>query len=111
VFGRRLYLPDIRSRNNQMRQYAERSAINAPMQGTAADIIKRAMIDVHDWLGHQRGKAWLVMQVHDELVLEVHEDSIETIERGLRQRMAAAAELRVPLKVEVGRGANWDEAH
>jgi DNA polymerase-1 len=111
VFGRRLYLPDIRSRNNQMRQYAERSAINAPMQGTAADIIKRAMIDVHGWLGRQQGEARLVMQVHDELVLEVHQGSIGKIERGLRERMAAAAELRVPLKVEVGRGANWDEAH
>jgi DNA polymerase-1 len=111
VFGRRLYLPDIRSRNNQLRQYAERSAINAPMQGTAADIIKRAMIDVHDWLRPHGKDARLVMQVHDELVLEVREGAAEGIERGLRERMSGAAELRVPLKVEVGRGSNWDEAH
>jgi len=111
VFGRRLYLPDIRSRNQQLRQYAERSAINAPMQGTAADIIKRAMIEVHRWLASGRVHARLVMQVHDELVLEVREDAVEPIERGLRERMAAAAELRVPLRVEVGMGANWDQAH
>jgi DNA polymerase-1 len=111
VAGRRLYLPDIRSRNVQLRQYAERSAINAPMQGTAADIIKRAMIDVHAWLTRSQSGARLVMQVHDELVLEVPEAAIAGVERGLRDRMAAAAELRVPLKVDVGRGANWDEAH
>jgi DNA polymerase I len=111
VFGRRLYLPEIRSRNQGLRQYAERSAINAPMQGTAADIIKRAMITVHDWLRHEHARARLVMQVHDELVLEVQEDAVEAIERGLRERMAAAAELRVPLKVEVGRGPHWDAAH
>jgi DNA polymerase-1 len=111
VFGRRLYLPDIRSRNQGLRQYAERSAINAPMQGTAADIIKRAMITVHDWLGRERVPARLVMQVHDELVLEVQEDAVETVERGLRERMTAAADLRVPLKVDVGRGLHWDAAH
>jgi DNA polymerase-1 len=111
VFGRRLYLPDIRSRNQGLRQYAERSAINAPMQGTAADIIKRAMISVHDWLARSGVPARLVMQVHDELVLEVREDAIDDVEAGLRDRMAAGAELRVPLKVDVGRGANWDEAH
>jgi DNA polymerase-1 len=111
VFGRRLYLPDIRSRNQQMRQYAERSAINAPMQGTAADIIKRAMIGVHGWLARGDGQARLVMQVHDELVLEVHEDDVDAVERELRDRMTAAAELRVPLKVDVGRGRHWDAAH
>ncbi len=111
VFGRRLYLPDIRSRNQGLRQYAERSAINAPMQGTAADIIKRAMISVHDWLARSDVPARLVMQVHDELVLEVRENAIERVEAGLRERMAAGADLRVPLKVDVGRGANWDEAH
>jgi DNA polymerase-1 len=111
VFGRRLYLPDIRSRNPSLRQYAERSAINAPMQGTAADIIKRAMIAVHDWLMRSRLPARIVMQVHDELVLEVREDLVDEVEAGLRERMAAGAELRVPLKVDVGRGANWDEAH
>jgi DNA polymerase-1 len=111
VFGRRLYLPDIRSRNQALRQYAERSAINAPMQGTAADIIKRAMIGVHGWLTGGDVAARLVMQVHDELVLEVREDAVATVEQGLRQRMAAAAQLRVPLKVDVGRGAHWDAAH
>jgi DNA polymerase-1 len=111
VFGRRLYLPDIRSRNQGLRQYAERSAINAPMQGTAADIIKRAMIGVHDWLGQGNVPARLVMQVHDELVLEVREDAIADLERGLRDRMSAAAQLRVPLKVDVGHGPHWDAAH
>jgi DNA polymerase-1 len=111
VFGRRLYLPDIRSRNQGLRQYAERSAINAPMQGTAADIIKRAMISVHDWLSRGGIPARLVMQVHDELVLEVHAGAADDVERGLRDRMSAAAELRVPLRVDVGRGAHWDAAH
>jgi DNA polymerase-1 len=111
VFGRRLYLPEIRSRNQQLRQYAERSAINAPMQGTAADIVKRAMVGVHDWLRELPGQARLVMQVHDELVLEVREDAVEAVERGLRARMTAAAELRVPLRVDIGRGLNWDVAH
>ncbi len=110
VFGRRLYLPEIRSRNAQMRQYAERSAINAPMQGTAADIIKRAMIEVHRWLLGQP-HARLMMQVHDELVLEVAEDRVDSVLAELRGHMMAAAELRVPLKVEVGVGKNWDEAH
>ncbi len=110
VFGRRLYLPDIRARNAQLRAYAERSAINAPMQGTAADIIKRAMIEVHRWLNgipHAR----LTMQVHDELVLEVAEDRVDDVVRELSGHMSAAASLRVPLKVEVGIGRNWDEAH
>jgi DNA polymerase-1 len=111
VFGRRLYLPDIRARNAQLRQYAERSAINAPMQGTAADIIKRAMLAVHDWLESERNGARLVMQVHDELVLEVPVEAADAVEAALITRMCAAADLRVPLKVEVGRGGNWDEAH
>ena len=111
VFGRRLYLRDIRSRNQQLRQYAERSAINAPMQGSAADIIKRAMIDVHDWLASHKNESRLIMQVHDELVVEVPETEIEAVERGLRERMMAAAKLRVPLKVDIGHGRNWDEAH
>jgi DNA polymerase I len=110
VFGRRLYLPEIRSRNAQMRQYAERSAINAPMQGTAADIIKRAMIEVHQWLSGQP-HARLMMQVHDELVLEVAEDRADSVLAELRGHMVAAAQLRVPLKVEAGVGKNWDEAH
>jgi DNA polymerase-1 len=111
VAGRRLYLPDIRSRNNQLRQYAERSAINAPMQGTAADIIKRAMIDVHAWLSSSDVPARLVMQVHDELVLEVQESAVTDVQTRLRESMAAAADLRVALKVDVGAGNNWDEAH
>jgi DNA polymerase-1 len=111
VFGRRLYLPDIRSRNQGLRQYAERSAINAPMQGTAADIIKRAMISVHGWLAGGQVPARLVMQVHDELVLEVREDAVDDVQRELREHMSAAAKLRVPLKVDVGRGPHWDAAH
>ena len=111
VFGRRLYLPDINSRNQAMRQYAERSAINAPMQGTAADIIKRAMIDVDGWLQSQRIAARLIMQVHDELVVEADDATVPRIVEELSARMARAAELRVPLKVDVGTGRNWDEAH
>jgi DNA polymerase-1 len=111
VFGRRLYLPEIRSRNAALRQYAERSAINAPMQGTAADIIKRAMIEVDAWLLESSGPARLIMQVHDELVLEVAEEARESIAATLRQHMISAAELAVPLKVDVGSGRNWDEAH
>jgi len=111
VFGRRLYLPDINSRNQAMRQYAERSAINAPMQGTAADIIKRAMIDVDAWLQSQDIPACLIMQVHDELVVEAREDVVPRIVGELRARMAGAAALSVPLKVDVGTGRNWDEAH
>jgi DNA polymerase I len=111
VYGRRLYLPDIRSGNVQTRQYAERSAINAPMQGTAADIIKRAMIEVDAWCAREDAPARLIMQVHDELVLEVRSDAVESVTRAVRERMTAAAELRVPLRVDVGTGANWDEAH
>jgi DNA polymerase I len=111
VFGRRLYLPEIQSRNQALRQYAERSAINAPMQGTAADIIKRAMIDVDAWLRNSQAPARLIMQVHDELVLEVSDEAIETIVRELRERMERAADLLVPLRVDVGIGRNWDEAH
>jgi DNA polymerase-1 len=110
VFGRRLYLPEINSRNAQMRQYAERSAINAPMQGTAADIIKRAMLDVHRWLAGNP-HARLLMQVHDELVLEVAEDQVDLVRTELRGHMTAAATLRVPLRVDIGVGRNWDEAH
>jgi DNA polymerase I len=111
VFGRRLYLPDIESRNQAMRQYAERSAINAPMQGTAADIIKRAMIDVDAWLRASRVDACLIMQVHDELVLEAADAAVPQIVQELQTRMSRAAELKVPLRVDVGTGANWDEAH
>ena len=111
VFGRRLYLPDIRSRNRQQQQYAERSAINAPMQGTAADIIKRAMITVDDWIQRERPGARLVMQVHDELVLEVEAGVVDEVRSRLVGFMTAAAELQVPLKVDTGVGANWDDAH
>jgi DNA polymerase-1 len=111
VFGRRLYLPEIQSRNQALRQYAERSAINAPMQGTAADIIKRAMIAVDAWLQHSRAPARLIMQVHDELVLEVADGAVQGIVAELRGHMAQAATLAVPLKVDVGVGRNWDEAH
>ncbi|MDP9082665.1 MAG: DNA polymerase I [Pseudomonadota bacterium] len=111
VFGRRLYLPDIQSRNQALRQYAERSAINAPMQGTAADIIKRAMIEVDSWLQTSRAPARLIMQVHDELVLEAAEDAVSSLVEQLRSHMAGAAQLAVPLRVDVGVGRNWDEAH
>jgi len=111
VFGRRLYLPDIRSRNAALRQYAERSAINAPMQGSAADIIKRAMITIDEWITRSRVSARLIMQVHDELVLEVAQPEVEETVRRLREHMTAAAELTVPLKVDVGVGPNWDKAH
>ena len=111
VLGRRLYLPEIRSRNNQRRQYAERSAINAPMQGTAADIIKLAMIRVADWLAQGKVDARLIMQVHDELVFEVADDDVETLVEALDSLMGEAVELSVPLKVQAAAGLNWDEAH
>jgi DNA polymerase I len=111
VFGRRLYLPDIRSGNPQLRQYAERSAINAPMQGTAADIIKRAMIAIDAWSSRTDSPARLIMQVHDELVFEVPEELVPEFSGVLREHMVNAATLSVPLKVDVGTGANWDEAH
>ena len=110
-FGRRLYLPEINDRNAQRRQYAERSAINAPMQGTAADIIKRAMITVHNWLSDDKVPARMIMQVHDELVLEVDEKSVDSVRAEVVKLMSAAADLSVPLKVDAGVGLNWDEAH
>ena len=111
LFGRRLYLPEIHAKNQAMRKAAERTAINAPMQGTAADIIKRAMIKVAQWLDDSALDARVIMQVHDELVLEVREDQIEAVSQGLKERMGQAADLDVPLVVEVGVGNNWDEAH
>jgi len=111
VLGRRLYLPDIRSSRAPNRQYAERTAINAPMQGTAADIIKRAMISVDAWCQREDAPARLIMQVHDELVLEVRADAVESVTAAVRERMTSAGELRVPLRVDIGTGANWDEAH
>jgi len=111
VFGRRLYLPEINARNAQHRQYAERTAINAPMQGTAADIIKRAMIAVDAALQSSKLDARVVMQVHDELVVEVSTSQVEPLSSLLVEQMESAAELKVPLVVDVGVGNNWDEAH
>jgi len=112
LFGRRLYLPEINARNKQLQQAAERTAINAPMQGTAADIIKRAMIDVEAWLlAEYPDSARMTMQVHDELIIEVKEDVIDAVRNGLIKRMSGAAELAVPLLVEAGVGDNWDQAH
>ena len=111
VFGRRLYLPDINARNAQLRNYAERIAINAPMQGTAADIIKRAMLAVDDWLQAESVPARVIMQVHDELVLEVQAGELETVGEGIKSRMEGAASLSVPLVVDVGVGNSWEEAH
>ncbi|TAK38752.1 MAG: DNA polymerase I [Lysobacteraceae bacterium] len=111
VFGRRLYLADIHARNQGLRAGAERAAINAPMQGTAADIIKRAMIDIDGWLAPYRARALMVLQVHDELVFEVDEGFVEPLLAEVPKRMAAAAALRVPLVVDSGVGKDWDEAH
>ncbi|MBN8713382.1 MAG: DNA polymerase I [Xanthomonadales bacterium] len=110
LFGRRLYLENLASRNHALRQGAERAAVNAPMQGTAADIIKRAMVQVDDWL-HGRDDAHMLMQVHDELVFEVRADAVEAVRAAVIERMSGAAQLAVPLEVDAGVGANWDEAH
>ncbi|MFN3770624.1 MAG: DNA polymerase I [Ectopseudomonas guguanensis] len=111
VYGRRLYLPEIHAQNQALRKGAERAAINAPMQGTAADIIKRAMIKVDGWLQDSGIDARIILQVHDELVLEVREDLVDEVSAQLRSLMSGAADLDVPLLVEVGVGSNWDEAH
>ncbi len=111
LYGRRLYLPDINARNKMLQQAAERTAINAPMQGTAADIIKRAMLAVDKWLANSDLDASMIMQVHDELIVEAREDQVEEIAKGLSEAMSAAAELDVPLLVEAGIGDNWDQAH
>jgi DNA polymerase-1 len=111
VFGRKLRLPEIESRNPMLRGYAERTAINAPMQGSAADIIKRAMLEVQRWLDASGTRAKMIMQVHDELVFEVDARDLATVQREVPRLMSAAATLAVPLKVDVGVGANWDEAH
>ncbi|HKX54851.1 MAG TPA: DNA polymerase, partial [Xanthomonadales bacterium] len=105
------YLPDITASNMQRRQGAERAAINAPMQGTAADIIKRAMISVDGWLQETQPEACLIMQVHDELVLEVAEDVLDAVREQVVTRMTAAADLAVPLVVDSGHGKDWDTAH
>lgn len=112
LFGRRLYLPDIKSRNGLRRKAAERAAINAPMQGTAADIIKRAMVLVDEWIGQQEsGRVRLLMQVHDELVFEVQESEIESVAQEIKALMESAAQLDVPLIADIGYGENWDQAH
>jgi DNA polymerase-1 len=111
LFGRRLYLPEITSSNAQRRQYAERAAINAPMQGTAADIIKRAMLDVQAWLTASRTDARMIMQVHDELVFEVAEGVVDDSATNIRRHMCDAATLAVPLEVDIGTGHHWDAAH
>ncbi len=111
VFGRRLHIPDIKASNGQRRQAAERTAINAPMQGTAADIIKRAMIAVDAWLEAGEADARMIMQVHDELVFEVAGDAVEVVGARIREHMESAAELSVRLEVDIGVGDNWDEAH
>ncbi|AIF45828.1 DNA polymerase I [Dyella japonica] len=111
LFGRRLYLENLTSRNQALRAGAERAAVNAPMQGTAADIIKRAMITVHDWLGTRNDDAHMLMQVHDELVFEVRKEVVDEVRAGVIERMSGAAKLSVPLLVEAGVGKNWDEAH
>jgi DNA polymerase-1 len=111
VFGRRLYVPDIKASNMQRRQYAERTAINAPMQGTAADIIKRAMISCAGWIGRDNEQVRMIMQVHDELVFEVAEAAVDKSVEQVLGCMVGAAALEVPLEVSVGIGKNWDEAH
>ncbi|NCF35076.1 MAG: DNA polymerase I [Gammaproteobacteria bacterium] len=111
VFGRRLYLPDINARNGNVRQYAERTAINAPMQGTAADIIKRAMIRVQAWLNDYGDACKMIMQVHDELVFEVVDSEVEVCRKAIARLMTGAAELSVELEVDAGVGANWNQAH
>ncbi|MHC8323067.1 DNA polymerase I [Pseudomonas sp. GB2N2] len=111
IFGRRLYLPEINAKNPALRKGAERTAINAPMQGTAADIIKKAMVAVDDWLTSSGLDAKVILQVHDELVLEVREDLVDQVRDEIRAHMSDAVKLDVPLLVEVGVGNNWDEAH
>jgi len=111
VLGRRLWLPDIRSSNVARRQGAERQAINAPMQGTAADFIKLAMIEVQGWIEREKLAAKLVMQVHDELVLEVPDAELDRVKPGVERLMSGVAKLDVPLVVEAGVGPNWEKAH
>ena len=109
--GRRLYLPEINARNRQRQQAAERTAINAPMQGTAADIIKMAMLAVDDWLDDSKISARLIMQVHDELVFEVEAGAVDDLRTRVCQLMSDVGVLDVPLVVEAGTGDNWDQAH
>ena len=109
--GRRLYLPDIHSRNVNSRKAAERAAINAPMQGTAADIIKKAMIAIDAWLRQEKPLVTMLMQVHDELVFEVHHSVLDEASAKIRNLMEGCMQLDVPLQVDIGTGSNWDQAH
>ena len=109
--GRRLYLPDIRARNLALRKAAERTAINGPMQGTAADLIKKAMIELHHWELEQQGRIHMIMQVHDELVFEVSDPFVDEAVAKITDTMTHALSLDVPLKVDIGIGLNWDAAH
>jgi DNA polymerase-1 len=111
VFGRRLWLPDIKAAGGPRRAGAERAAINAPMQGTAADLVKLAMIAVRDWIRREALATKLVLQVHDELVFEVPNDELARVRGGLAQPMTGVAELAVPLVVDIGVGPNWEKAH
>ncbi|MCE5394370.1 MAG: DNA polymerase I, partial [Acidithiobacillus sp.] len=111
LFGRRLYLPEIRSKNPARRNYAERAAINGPMQGTAADLIKKAMVAVDAWLQEDPRRGRMILQVHDELILEVPEDTLAQAQAILKERMEGVARLQVPLVVGMGAGKNWAEAH
>ena len=111
VYGRRLYLPEIKSKNAIQRQYAERTAINAPMQGTAADIIKKSMINIDEWLNKTDFDAKMLMQVHDELVFEVHSNKLKKFVEEVEMRMVKDNCLTVSLEVDIGHGNNWDEAH
>jgi DNA polymerase-1 len=111
IYGRRLYLPDIKASNAMMRQAAERTAINAPMQGSAADIIKRAMINMHNWLANTDLDVKMIMQVHDELIFEVAEKDLEKAQAKIVDIMENSSKIDVPLLVEAGVGDNWDEAH
>jgi DNA polymerase-1 len=111
IFGRRLYAQDINASNQARRQYAERAAINAPMQGSAADLIKLAMLTVDNWINSAAADVKMIMQVHDELVFEVAEADVEPAREGIRRCMTAVATLAVPLVVDIGSGENWDQAH
>ena len=111
VLGRKRYLRDINSRNATMRGYAERNAINAPIQGTAADIIKVAMIHIHEWMMQEKVKSKMIMQVHDELVFDVPKDEVELMKKKIEELMKNALPLEVPMEVGMGVGKNWLEAH
>jgi DNA polymerase I len=109
--GRRLYLPQINAKNKMLQQHALRTAINAPMQGSSADIIKKAMLDVHDWIGKNNNDIKMIMQVHDELVFEVSADQVEVFSQKIKDLMEGAVLLDIPLKVDVGTGNSWQQAH